>query len=73
MANCYATLQGKYQQRYQESRLLNYHDFDYFCFHTPFSKMVQKAFFHLVHTDILTGQPENVAARYPASLLKELS
>lgn len=73
MATCFATLQSKYQTRYQQSRPLNYHDFDYFCFHTPFAKMVQKAFYHLVITDILTADPESVAMRYPIDLLADLS
>lgn len=47
LANCYEQFKAKYAKRHQGQQV-NYHDFDYFCFHTPFSKMVQKAFYHLV-------------------------
>lgn len=33
-------------------KVLGYKDFDFFCFHTPFSKMVQKAFIHLLLVEI---------------------
>lgn len=33
-------------------------DFDYMCFHTPFSKMVQKSFFALLLDDMRMS-PEN--------------
>jgi 3-hydroxy-3-methylglutaryl CoA synthase len=48
------------------TRDLNYHDFDYFCMHTPFSKMVQKSFYHLVLEDIIKSAPDCAAKRYPA-------
>ena len=47
LSQCYETFKAKYQQRHG-GPVLNYHDFDYFCFHTPFAKMVQKSFFHLI-------------------------
>lgn len=50
MINCYETLQQKQKKRYQQ--YLAYKDFDYFCFHTPFAKMVQKSFLSLLEHDI---------------------
>lgn len=35
----------------------NYFDFSYFCFHTPFSKMVQKSFFALLLEDMKDNDP----------------
>jgi hydroxymethylglutaryl-CoA synthase len=40
LAQCYETFKQKYHRRYPGVKPLNYHDFDYFCFHTPFAKMV---------------------------------
>jgi hydroxymethylglutaryl-CoA synthase len=41
LANCFEQFKTKYARRYPGLKQpLNYHDFDYFCFHTPFSKMV---------------------------------
>ena len=51
MINCWDTFQKKYKSRYG-SEAPGYHDFSYFCFHTPFSKMVQKSFFALLLHDI---------------------
>ena len=46
LERCYATFKTK------SSHEPKYYDFDYFCFHTPFSKMVQKSFFHLLFQDL---------------------
>jgi hydroxymethylglutaryl-CoA synthase len=73
LANCYESFKAKYRQRYPGVRPFNYHEFDYFCFHTPFSKMVQKAFYHLVLQDILTSPLECARSRYPQALLEELA
>lgn len=45
LSRCFSTLKSKYLSRYQHSLTLA--DFDYLCFHTPYSKMVQKCFYHL--------------------------
>jgi len=50
MTQCYKTLNIKKRQRY--GKPISYHDFSYFAFHTPFSKMVQKSFFALLLADI---------------------
>jgi hydroxymethylglutaryl-CoA synthase len=49
---CTAKLFEKYGENkgYNNTNTLN--DFDYFCFHSPFSKMVEKAFYQLVSYDI---------------------
>jgi hydroxymethylglutaryl-CoA synthase len=73
LSNCYETLKRKYRERNPTmTRDLNYHDFDYFCMHTPFSKMVQKSYYHLVLEDIIKSAPDCAAKRYPALLLSEL-
>jgi hydroxymethylglutaryl-CoA synthase len=49
---------GKLFEKYQENENKGYNytntlnDFDYFCFHSPFSKMVEKAFYQLVSYDL---------------------
>jgi len=41
-----STFETKYVTRYGASKKVpSYYDFSYFCFHTPYSKMVQKSFF----------------------------
>ena len=50
MRQCFSTFKDKYQ-RINGTRP-SYIDFSYFCFHTPFSKMVQKSFFALLLEDI---------------------
>ena len=39
MQKCYTTLREKIAARYGYEDM-NYRDFQYFCFHTPFSKQV---------------------------------
>ena len=51
LAKCYETFKEKSKLRYKGYEP-KYYDFDYFCFHTPFSKMVQKSFFHLLFQDL---------------------
>lgn len=46
MLNCFETLKVKQLNKYK--RCLNFKDFDYMCFHTPFAKMVQKSFLSLI-------------------------
>ena len=48
------TFKMKYNKAY--GRIPNYFDFSYFCFHTPFGKMVQKSFYQLLLTDIKDNQ-----------------
>jgi hydroxymethylglutaryl-CoA synthase len=74
LSSCYETFKRKYRERNPAmTRDLNYHDFDYFCMHTPFSKMVQKSYYHLVLDDILTSKPDCASKRYPPALLLDLS
>ena len=48
MLQCWQTLKQKFASRYPSQPVPNYSSFAYFCFHTPFSKMVQKSFFALL-------------------------
>ena len=52
---------------------MNYRDFSYFCFHTPFSKQVQKTFFSLLLTDIEQSYKEQKQGRYPEELVSQLA
>lgn len=53
MRKCWDTFDQKYKQRYgKDTKVPKYNDFSYFCFHTPYSKMVQKSFFTLLQHDI---------------------
>lgn len=41
LRQCWTTFDSKYKQRYgKEAKVPKYHDFAYFCFHTPYGKMV---------------------------------
>mmetsp|Transcript_6786 Transcript_6786/g.10925 ORF Transcript_6786/g.10925 Transcript_6786/m.10925 type:complete len:215 (+) Transcript_6786:422-1066(+) len=51
----FTNFKKKYRDAY--SRTPNYYDFSYFCFHTPFSKMVQKSFFALLLEDMKQNDP----------------
>ena len=72
MRQCYLTLREKVAARYGYKDL-NYHDFSYFCFHTPFSKQVQKTFFSLLLTDIEQSYKEEKHGRWPADLVSKLA
>ena len=47
---CYNSLKMKYRQKHDWEPMFT--NFDYFCFHTPFSKMVQKSFMNLIYHDV---------------------
>ena len=47
---CYNSLKMKYRQKHDWEPMFTH--FDYFCFHTPFSKMVQKSFMNLIYHDV---------------------
>jgi len=68
LENAYLTLKQKFQKKYRKD--INYHSFDYFCFHTPFSKMVQKSFLHLILTDIIHYQDKPI---FPKQLCEEVA
>lgn len=53
---CYTLLREKQQRLGQ--RPVSMQEFDFGCFHAPFGKMVQKAFFRLVYRDVLSGDIE---------------
>jgi len=51
--HAFKTFKLKYLKTYPEEQTPpSLFDFDFFCFHTPFSKMVQKSFFAMVLEDI---------------------
>ena len=69
LRQCLSTFERKWQQRYPSTRRApSYHDFAYFCFHTPYSKMVQKSFFTMLEHDCLVRKDD----RHPQSLLQDL-
>ena len=63
LLNCWDTFDRKYKLRYGV-KAPKYQDFSYFCFHTPFSKMVQKSFYSLVLHDMKQSHSFN-EQRYP--------
>ena len=67
LENAYSTLKAKCRQRYGGWEP-KYSDFDYFCFHTPFSKMVQKCYFNLLLQDIAEYKEKNFDAKLVESL-----
>ena len=50
IANCYASIKQK--QIAQGKQPLRIENFEFGCFHAPFAKMVQKAFYKLVAIDL---------------------
>ena len=67
MINCYETLQDKQKTRYQQCS--TYKDIDYFCFHTPFAKMVQKSFLSLLEHDVKKN-PSNFKPQLADSIIE---
>jgi len=67
LQQCYTGFKEKCKLRHRGWEP-KYHDFDYFCFHTPFSKMVQKSFFNLVLQDIVTYKEQ----AFPKELVEEM-
>ena len=53
LETCYDTYSQKYRNHYNHGINLNF--FDYFCFHSPFSKMVEKAFYQLLSYDLFAN------------------
>ena len=51
LESCYLTYMNKMKNR-QKQYATSLNDFDYFCFHSPFGKMVEKAFVNLVNYEI---------------------
>ena len=70
LRQCWDTFDRKYTKRFG-TKVPKYHDFDYFCFHTPYSKMVQKSFFELLKHDILT-QANKSDCSYPKDLCAKI-
>jgi hydroxymethylglutaryl-CoA synthase len=54
---CYfKALQKCYESLLQKDRTSVLESYDYFCFHSPFSKMVEKAFYQLVSFDLINNK-----------------
>mmetsp|Transcript_21181 Transcript_21181/g.15508 ORF Transcript_21181/g.15508 Transcript_21181/m.15508 type:complete len:127 (-) Transcript_21181:674-1054(-) len=66
LENCILTFYEKFKKTYGVQPSLK--DFDYFCFHTPFAKMVQKSYFHMLLTDIKLNQ-----TRYSQDIVQQLA
>jgi hydroxymethylglutaryl-CoA synthase len=66
LKQCFNTFKAKCQKS-QNPWNPTYKDFDYMCFHTPFSKMVQKSFFSLLKNDT-----ESSPSNYDEKILSEL-
>jgi len=67
LRQCLRTFAQKYAKRHN-TRPLSYHDFAYFCFHTPYAKMVQKSFFTMLEHDCLEVKDD----RHDQSFLQAL-
>lgn len=62
--NCYQRYSTKLSKKLQKPKH-TVQDFDYFCFHSPYTKLVQKSFARLALQDLLTGNA------YAADLVKD--
>lgn len=67
LEKCYTSFKAKCRERHGGWEP-KYQDFDYFCFHTPFSKMVQKSFFNLLLQDIALYQE----SAFPRDLVEQM-
>ena len=57
---CYQRYKEKYAKKHSEDgSLINVDHFDYFAFHSPYNKLVQKGFARLLFIDSLTASEEN--------------
>ena len=54
LRECFKTFKQKFKATH--GSVPSYHTFSHFCFHTPFSKMVQKSFYALLLEDIKANQ-----------------
>ena len=62
---CYQRLLERMQRKALLSRRCTVEDIDYFCFHTPFTKMVQKSFARLVLNDFVNEpDPDTSRGKY---------
>jgi len=66
MRHCFKTFKAKWNQAHGVTP--SYHDFSYFCFHTPFGKMVQKSFFALLLEDMKANP-----SKYDSQIIEALS
>lgn len=64
LTQAFKTFKSKFQSYH--GRQINLDDFDFMCFHTPFSKMVQKSFFALLLEDM---KERAESGRYDKNLL----
>lgn len=53
--NCYKRYKAKYAQRYPDAAAVTAAHFDYFAFHSPYNKLVQKGFARLFYMDSLSA------------------
>lgn len=56
--SCYQRYKSKYSKKYPNAAPITMDHFDYFAFHSPYNKLVQKGFARLSYIDSLTSSSE---------------
>ena len=59
---CYRRYKEKYCAKYPTRDAINVDHFDYFAFHSPYNKLVQKGFARFLYVDLMTSSNDNTAA-----------
>lgn len=59
---CYRRYKEKYSVKYPTQDAINVDHFDYFAFHSPYNKLVQKGFARFLYGDLMTSLSDSTAA-----------
>ena len=58
---CYRRYKEKYSAKNPTRQAINVDHFDYFAFHSPYNKLVQKGFARFLYVDLMTLSSDNKA------------
>ena len=59
---CYRRYKEKYSAKHPTQAVINVDHFDYFAFHSPYNKLVQKGFARFLYVDLMTLSSDSTSA-----------
>jgi hydroxymethylglutaryl-CoA synthase len=59
---CYRRYKDKYSVKHPTQAVINVDHFDYFAFHSPYNKLVQKGFARFLYVDLMTLSSDTTSA-----------
>jgi hydroxymethylglutaryl-CoA synthase len=59
---CYRRYKEKYTAKHPTQAVINVDHFDYFAFHSPYNKLVQKGFARFLYVDLMTLSSDSTSA-----------